>query len=150
MRIVQFNAVEANGRIVYPAEGINAFGRTVLIDGKIVGEYLGNADAATLPNYTGAWPPVEVRYEIALKPGDVLQLLGATAYAALYAAAYPRDASPVDPQALFFLESAKNPYSDDGLLLVDRPPVTDAMAYFVAVGYITQADADRVTQGKPI
>lgn len=149
MRIVQFNA-DPSGRIVYPAEGVSAFGRTVLLDGKIVGEYNGNADAATLPSYTGAWPPVETPYKIALNNGEVLQLLGATAYASLYAAAYPTNGAPADPQALFFLESAKHPYSDDGLLLVDRAPVTDAMQYFVAVGYITQADADRVTQGKPL
>lgn len=86
----------------------------------------------------------------ALNNGEVLQLLGATAYASLYAAAYPTNGTPPDAQALFFLESAKHPYSEDGLLLVDRPPVTDAMDYFVAVGYITQADADRVIQGKPL
>lgn len=85
-----------------------------------------------------------------LNPGEVLMLLGETAYAAVYNAAYPRDGAPVDPQALFFLESAKHPYSADGLLLVNRPPVTDAMNYFVSVGYITQADADRVTEGKPL
>lgn len=85
-----------------------------------------------------------------LNPGEVLALLGATAYAAVYAAAYPRGETPADPQALFFLESAKHPYSANGLLDVNVPPVTDAMAYFVAVGYITQDDADRVTQGKPI
>jgi hypothetical protein len=122
----------------------------VLLDGKIVGEYLGNADAATLPNYPGAWPVPVVRYRTELNPGEVLVLLGAEAYAAVFAAAYPNDGTPADPQALFFLESAKNPYSATGLIDVNVPPVTDAMAYFVAAGYITQADADRVTQGRPI
>lgn len=145
MRIVQFTPPPGNA-ITYPAEGIEAFGRTVLIGGVVVGEYHG---ADTLPSYNGTWPPTRTEYRTALNPGAVLALLGATAYAAVYAAAYPKDATPADPQALFFLESAKNPYSEDGLLLVDRPPVTDAMAYFVSVGYITPGDAARVIAGQP-
>lgn len=89
-------------------------------------------------------------YKTALKPGEIVQLLGPVAFAAINAAAYPTAGGPVDAQALFFIESAKFPYSDNGLIDVNKPPVTDAMAYFVAVGYITQTDADRVMQGKPL
>lgn len=148
MRIVQFTPPPGNA-ITYPAEGVSAFGRTMLINGVVVGEYNGAATADTLPSYNGTWPPTRTEYKTALSPGAVLVLLGATAYAALYAAAYPKDATPADPQALFFLESAKNPYSEDGLLLVDRAPVTDAMAYFVSVGYISPGDAARVIAGQP-
>lgn len=117
-----------------------------LPNGNLVGQYHG---AESLPTYTGAYPPARTAYRTALKPGEVMRLLGPAPFAAINAAAYPTDGTPVDPQALFFLESAKYPYSDDGLLLVDRAPVTDAMAYFVSVGYITPGDAARVIAGQP-
>lgn len=117
-----------------------------LPNGNLVGKYRG---AESLPVYSGSYPPARIEYRTTLNPGAVLALLGATAYAAIYAAAYPKDETPADPQALFFLESAKNPYSENGLLDVNRPPVTDAMAYFVSVGYITPGDAARVIAGQP-
>lgn len=148
MRVVQF---ENTGSVVaYPAEGITAFGHTVRVGDIIVGEYNGAAGPETLQPYVGAWPPTAAGYKTELNPGEVLILLGAVAYAAVYAAAYPKDATPVDPQALFFLESAKHPYSANGLITVNEPPVTTALQYFVAMGYITQDDADRVIRGKPI
>lgn len=147
MRIVSF--VSTDAVILYPFEGIGAFGRTVLYEGQIVGEYFGEASEEDLPTWEGTWPLTRAEYKVSLTSGEVLQLLGATAYSAIYAVAYPSDGSSADPQALFFLESAKNPYSPDGLLIVNISPVTDAMAYFVYKGYIAQADADRIIQGQP-
>lgn len=54
MRIVQFP--HTGGVVVYPEEGINAFGQTTAIPGFIVGEYFGEQTDPTLPDYPGEWP----------------------------------------------------------------------------------------------
>lgn len=148
MRIVYFKPDDI-AHIVYPAEGVPAFGPTKVHGDLIVGEYNGHATEEELPNWEGPWPLTETRYRVNLKPGEIMKLLGAGPFAKINTAAYPVDGSPVDENALFFMESAKYPYSDDGLITVNTAPVTEAMTYFVYKEYMTQEDADRVIRGIP-
>ena len=148
MRIVSF-VPTATTKIEYPFEGIQSFGKTQMHEGKIVGEYYGAATEEELPTWSGNWPLTKTEYKVALKSGEMMRLLGASAFAKINAAAYPTNGDPVDEDALFFMESAKYPYSDDGLIVVNISPVTDAMAYFVFKNYMTQEDADRAMQGQP-
>lgn len=54
MRIVQFPYT--GSPIVYPEEGISAFGRTAIVGAEVVGEYNGVQTHPTLEDYVGIWP----------------------------------------------------------------------------------------------
>jgi hypothetical protein len=51
MKLVQFECPESV--ITYPAEGVEAFGKTHKVGDVVFGEYFGEADLAP---YTGRWP----------------------------------------------------------------------------------------------
>jgi len=99
--------------------------------------------------------PVQ-RYRTRIRPGEVIALLkdpsspNKGSYAKIFRAAYPHGAAPADDIALEFLEQAKFPYSEDGM--IDVADIESALDYFLATpqNYIDQSDHDRVTQGWPI
>ena len=61
MRLVKFQYT--GNPITYPAEGVEAFGKTEILDGFIVGEYNGTDE--TLEAYTGEWPIGKTEQEAA-------------------------------------------------------------------------------------
>lgn len=72
MRIVQFPYT--TGVVVYPEEGIEAFGQTTVIPGFIVGEYFGEQTDPTLPDYPGEWPiPLPPAYLEEFTPAQLLE-----------------------------------------------------------------------------
>lgn len=127
--------------------------------GKVVGtnlviEYTGSIEH---PVYGETWPIPEIlEYRTRLRPGEILALLKDPmnlvkgSYARIYRAAYPHGAAPADDIALEFLEQARMPYSEDGM--IDVTDIAGALAYFQTApqNYIDQADVDRVMQGWPI
>lgn len=99
--------------------------------------------------------PVQ-KYRTRLKPGEVIALLkdpGSPtkgSYAKIYRAAYPHGSAPADDLALEFLEQAKFPYSEDGM--IDVAEIIPGLTYFMSApqNYIDQDDFDRVVQGWPV
>lgn len=63
MRIVKFPFV-GNPIDYSPYGGVSQFKNTLLVDDFIVGEYFGEADVATLPNYDEEWPVINYRTEV--------------------------------------------------------------------------------------
>lgn len=57
MRVVQFDNTPNWPIVVYPEEGVTAFGKTVSEGAFVVGEYNGVQTHPTLEDYVGVWPP---------------------------------------------------------------------------------------------
>ena len=56
MRIVQFDNTPNWPLVVYPEEGVSAFGKTLRVGNDVVGEYNGTQTDPALPDYPGTWP----------------------------------------------------------------------------------------------
>lgn len=125
--------------------GVQDFGKTELSEGNCIGEYFGSLDEAALPSYGGDWPLPGYRTKV--NQGELIDILGTQPYAKIYRAAYPQGNKSEDDIALFFLERAKYPTSEDGLIDVTDSIVTDALDYFIAQGYMDAEDKARVIQG---
>jgi len=69
-------------------------------------------------------------------------------YAKIYRAAYPQGNKAEDDIPLEFLEQARMPYSDDGL--IDVADIEPALDYFISQNYMGQSDKDGVMQGWPV
>lgn len=143
MRIVEF-PYSGTGEPDWPAEGESAFVNPRSLGDKIVGEYTG-ADA-TLTDYTGDRYAGR-QYRTKITEGELTELMGQGAYTKAYRGAYPPGAAPSDDTALFFFERAKRPTSDDGRIDVLGEDATSAFDHFIAQGYMTQGDKDRIQQG---
>ena len=144
MRIIIFSNPD---RIVsYPQEGVSAFGKTRRVGSDIIGEYFGAATEGALPTYSGEWPIKNKSYRTQVRPGEIIDLMGA-GYAKVYRAAYPQGNKPEDDIALVFVERARNPISADSLIDVNSALVTAALDHFIDQGYITTPDKTRIQQG---
>jgi len=145
MRIIEF-PYSGQGEPEWPAEGKTAFVNPRSMGNKIVGKYVGADD--TLPDYAGDSYPMPT-YRTTVRPGEMIALLGDQTYAALFRAAYPSGNAPSDDVALVFIERARYPSAEDGLIDLASDVVNDALDYFVGVPSLTFSAEDkaRVLQG---
>jgi len=143
MRIVEF-PYSGTGEPSWPAEGQGAFDNAKSLGNKIVGEYTG-ADN-TLTDYAGNRYKGRP-YRTSITEGELIELMGKGPYTKAFRAAFPQGAAPADDTSLFFLERARRPARDDGLVDVLSAESTAAFEHFVSKGYMLDADQLRIQQG---
>ena len=139
MRVVEFS-YSGRGEPNWPAEGKSAFINPRSMGDKIVGKYTG-ADAS-LASYEGDRYPMPT-YRTKVRPGEMITLLGNQTYAALFRAAYPKGSASDDDVALVFIERARYPSTEDGLIDLASDVVVDALDYFVSKPVFTFSAEDK-------
>ena len=121
---------------------------------KMIAEYSGELDLEVYDRNTYFPPVIPPTHRTRLKSGEIIALLKDPtlptkgSYAKIFRAAYPQGNKAEDDIALEFLEQAKHPYSDDGL--IDVADIEDALDYFVTQSYMDAGDKTRVMQGWPV
>lgn len=151
MSEVMFPLVKQGTVVEYPDDK-SKFKNVHVIDGSdpvlLKAEYSGSLSL-------DPFVPVKV-YRKRITPGEAIALLkdpsspNKGSYAKIYRAAYPQGNKAENDVALEFLEQAKFPYSEDGM--IDVNDIEPALDYFLASpqNYIDQSDKDRVMQGWPL
>lgn len=138
MRVVQFTAAkDAQGTWIYPEEGMSSFRNTRHIGVDIIGEYYGAATNATLNDYVGVWPIVDIVYKTLITLREFKTSFTPAEYRAINVA------TTTDDIVFQFWDIGQTTEPID----LEHPQTIEGMAHLVAVGLITQARHDTIMQG---
>ena len=135
MRIVQFPY--AGGVVVYPEEGVSAFGKTATGGGFCFGEYFGVQTDPTLADYLGVWPvPNPPTYETVMDAYTFKLQLTDDEFDLWW------DSVDVVLKHASTRLTARNDVVD-----VESQKFSDVMVAAVAAGVLTQQRADELSLG---